>query len=267
MWVLIAGIALAAAAWLAPAALEARSRDVPPPEAVVRACSLGRTYAGADIAWLRTVQLLGDEALERQRWPHLEHWVDLTTALDPTFETPYYFGSVLLVGDAARAQVADRLLQRGQAALPDRYSLPALRGYIAYFSRLDPVTAAVHYRAAALLPGAPHFFETFANRLERQGHTCAEMLRNLNALAAVESAEKRQALLAGRETIVLGCVGGQLKNAASAFRLRTGSDGSLDELRRAGLVTEEPFAPPGRCWEISEGRPALVACTAVEPAP
>ncbi|MBI1949162.1 MAG: hypothetical protein HYS27_25970 [Deltaproteobacteria bacterium] len=260
MWLVFAGVALAAAVVLAPAALVAPADGTPPPEAVGRAAALGRTYAASDLAWLRTVQLMGDPVLEQARWPHLEEWVDLTTRFDPTFETPYHFGALLLVGDPVRAQVADRMLARGEVAQPTSFSLPAMRGFIAYFSQLDPAAAALHYHRAARLPGAPPFFEAFARRLEHQGQTCAQMLRDLNSLAAGETAEKRRALLAGREQIVLGCVEGQLKNAASVYRTRHGRNGSLDELRAAGLLAEEPFAPPGRCWQVVSGRPSLVSC-------
>lgn len=267
MWALLAALALAAAVWMAPRALVEPADDRPPPEAIGRAAALGRSYAAADVTWLRTVQLMGDPVLERARWPHLEEWVDLTTRFDPSFATPYHFGALLLVGDPSRAKVADRLLARGEEAQPTSFSLPAMRGFIAYFSQLDPATAAVHYHRAARLPGAPPFFEAFARRLEHQGHTCAQMLRDLNSLAAGETAEKRRALLAGREQIVLGCVEGQLKNAASAYRTRHGSNGSLDELRAAGLLTEEPFAPPGRCWQVAGGRPSLMSCPTSEGGP
>ncbi len=117
------------------------------------------------------------------------------------------------------------------------------------------------------LEGAPPFLEAFAKRLEHQGHTCAEMLRDLHAIATAETADRRKALLAGRERVVLGCVEGQLKNAAAAYRTRHGTNGSLDELRAAGLVTEEPLAPPGQCWVVVDGNPSLIACPATEPPP
>ncbi len=69
------------------------------------------------------------------------------------------------------------------------------------------------------------------------------------------------------DDVVLGCVEGQLKNAAAAYRTRHGTNGSLDELRAAGLVTEEPLAPPGQCWVVVDGNPSLIACPATEPPP
>lgn len=233
----------------------------------MRVTSLGRYHAASDVVWIRTVQLIGDPQAERQRWPSLEHWIDLTTSLDPKFETPYFFGATLLVSDPARAEAADQLLVRGQQAFPTTFSFPMMRGFVAYFARLDPAGAAVHYHAAAKLPRAPRYLEQFAKRLETQAHTCGEMLRNLNALAAEETPEKRRAMLAEREPIVIACVEGQLKNAAGAYRNEHGKNGSLDELRAAGLVTGELYAPSGRCWVVRGGRPTLQPCPAREAKP
>lgn len=267
MWALLAAIALGLAVWLAPTSQAARPEERPPPEAVSRVAALGRSYAAADVMWLTTVQLMGDPRAEAKRWPGLEDWIDLTTRLDPTFETPYYYGALLLVGEPERAAKADLLLARGQRALPTSFSLPAMRGFIAYFTLLDPAQAAVHYREAAALPGAPPFLEAFARRLEHQGHTCREMLRNLAALAAEADPHRRAALLAGREAMLLGCVEGQLKAAASAFRTRKGRDGTLEEVRAAGLITDEPWAPSGKCWRLESGRPFLEPCSAQEASP
>ena len=234
----------------------------PPPEAMARGAALGRSYAAADVAWLRTVQLIGDPVAERLRWPSLEEWVDLTTRLDPTFVAPYFFGAAMLVGDTERARNVDQILRRGQEAMPVSFSFPMMRGFIAYFALLDPAAAATHYREAAGLPGAPRYLEAFASRLETQVHTCGQMLKDLNALAAEEGVDRRRAMLAEREPILVACVEGQLKNAAGAYRNAHGRNGSLAELREAGLVTGELFAPKGRCWVVNGGRPALVPCPA-----
>ncbi len=267
MWAFFAALALGAAVLLAPGSLEAPHDAAAPPAEMVRTAALGRTFAASDVMWLRTVQVMGDPALERRHWPGLESWVDVTTLLDPTFETPYFFGTALLVADPARAEVADRLLERGQRAFPDRFSFPMMRGFIAYFSRLDPASAAVHYHEAARLPDAPPHLEAFARRLETQVHTCSEMLRNLGALAAQETPDKQRALLAEREPILIGCAEGQLKNAAAAFRNRQGRDGSLEELAAAGLVGGDLYTPMGRCWIVTAGRPSLVPCAASEGPP
>lgn len=267
MWALIGAIALGAAVLLAPGSFERPEDSAAPPEPIVRAVSLGRSFAASDVIWLQTVQLMGDPVAEQRRWPGLEGWVDLTTRLDPAFETPYFFGAALLVSDPARASIVDQLLARGQNELPDHYLFPMMRGFIAYFSRLDPAAAAVHYRHAASLPGAPPFYQQFARRLETQAHSCNEMLRNLTALAAAETPEKQRALLADREPIVLSCVEGQLRNAAAAFRTREFRDASLEDLRAAGLVAGELYAPPGRCWVVEGGRPSLVPCDDAEGPP
>ncbi len=267
MWALVASVALAIAVAVAPAALPERADGRPPPEVLSRAVALGRSHAAADLAWLGTVQLMGDPQQEAARWPGLEDWIDLTTRLDPGFETPYHYGALLLVGDLQRADAADALLARGQQALPARFSLPAMRGFIAYFTRLDPARAAVHYREAARLPGAPQFLAVFAQRLEHQGHTCPDVLRNLTALASVSDPRERAALLAGRERMMLGCVEGQLRGAAAAFRTRLGRDGTLDQVRAEGLLVDEPWAPPGQCWTLEYGRPKLLPCPAPEDRP
>lgn len=261
MWAVLAVAALGLAVLVAPNGLVEQEDPSPPPEAVTRAAALGRTFAAADLIWLRTVQIIGDGPMIARRWPQLEHWVDLSTRLDPAFETPYFFGAVLLAGDRERAHVTDALLERGQRALPNVYSLPMMRGYIAYFSRMDPAAAAVHYATAAQLPGAPRFLGKFAATLEKQAVTCSAMARDLEMLARVESPDKRNAMLAEREGLLISCVEGQLKNAAAAYRnSHEGRNGTLKELQDAGLVESELFAPPGRCWTVKGGRGVLVPC-------
>lgn len=267
MWAILAALALGAAVLLAPDRMVEEGDSAPPPEAVTRVAALGRSHAAADVIWLRTVQLIGDPKAERRRWPSLEHWVDLTTRLDPAFATPYFFGAALLVGDPKRVAIADQLLERGQAAIPNDFSFPMMRGYIAYFGRLDPAGAAAQYRAASRLPGAPRYLEAFATRLETQAHNCTELLRNLSALAAAETPERRRAMLAEREPIAIGCVEGSLKNAAGAYRNRYGRDGTLEELRAEGLLSGQLYAPPGQCWKLSSGRPSLGPCATNEGRP
>ena len=267
MWAILAALALGAAVLLAPTPMAGEGDPTPPPEAVTRVAALGRSYAAADVIWLQTIQIIGDPKAEQRHWPSLEHWVDLTTRLDPAFATPYFFGAALLVGDPKRVEVADQLIERGQAAIPEDFSFPMMRGYIAYFGRLDPAAAAVQYRTAARLPGAPRYLEAFATRLETHAHNCTELLRNLSALAAAETPERRRAMLAEREPIAVGCVEGYLKNAAGAYRNRVGRDGTLEELRAEGLVSGPLYAPPGQCWKLRCGSPSLSPCPPAEGAP
>jgi hypothetical protein len=153
MPLLLAALMLAAVAY-ATAPDNRASDDLDPtpwPPAAVRVAALGRSSAAADVAWLKTVQLLGSDAQAAAGYPELEKWIDLITTLDPRFEEPYFFGATLLVTDPERAPQIDALLERGEQVFPGLFHFAMLRGFLAQFGLLDATKASEHYRRASTM--------------------------------------------------------------------------------------------------------------------
>jgi hypothetical protein len=227
--------------------------------AVVQVASLGRREAAADAMWLRTVQLMGSTAYETAGYPHLETWLGHIADLDPQFVTPYLLGAVLLTTDRARSEVVDEILARGEVALPHLFSLPMMRGFVAYFGALDPARAAGHYRRAAAFPDAPEYLGAFAKRLDHEVASCGNLQRNLADAHAHATQRERDMLEGEARTILENCQKTLLERGAAAFRLSRGHEPTVDEVVAEGLA-EAPVAPRGQCWKLDHGRAALGPC-------
>jgi hypothetical protein len=236
----------------------------PWPQAAVRAASLGRTDAAADIAWVKTVQLMGSDRFAADGYPHLEGWVDLVTALEPRFDIAYFFGAILLVTDEKRAAAVDDLLARGEAALPDSFDMPMARGFVAYFGRQDPGAAADHYARAAKLPRAPKYLMQFAEHLRQQSADCRAMQNDLHALASQGTKDVAQAMAAERFAILHECVSSLIKRVDGNYKLAHGGKGlTVQQYVEQGLIDRELIAvtqTPELCWSLDSSKPSLRPC-------
>lgn len=260
---LIACVLAAVAVATAPPSRAADDVEPTPwPPAVVRVAALGRTSAAADVAWLKTVQLLGSDAQAAAGYPELEKWIDLITVLDPTFEEPYFFGATLLVTDRERAPQIDALLERGEKAFPELFQLSMLRGFLAQFGLLDSPRAAGHYRRASQMKGAPAYLSAYADRLAREGAGCANIMADLKQLAASTSTAQADALAQQRGAILEHCLAGLVNATATQLRLNNpkGTPATLADVE-AALGYSVP-RPPDRCWHLEFDRAKLVPCRA-----
>jgi len=120
-----------------------------PTEALSRA-AFGFDAVLADALWIDMIQGLskwrGDEALPR--------YLDRIVALDPKFEHPYRLGITFLPWFGRMAE-AERLAERGMAALPHDWEIPFYLG-AQYHIQGGSFDKALHYvTLAAQKPGAP----------------------------------------------------------------------------------------------------------------
>ncbi len=132
---------------------------------VLRPALLGYHHLGADILWLRTLQVLGKKknSVEEHVW--LYHTMDVITTLDPLYAYVYYVGGVVLTNMAGRADLSNQLLEKGHAANPSEWNLPFLLGYNHYFVLGDSAKGAEYIGRAAKIPGAPGFLPGLATRM------------------------------------------------------------------------------------------------------
>jgi hypothetical protein len=198
--------ACALATWGLASRLEAgklRPYDVGvvPRAATLRWLSLGHPTLAANLLWLRAVQYIGDPRANDRGWNKLYPLVDTLTDLDPRHGYAYQVAGTLL---SAYDQVAESnaILEKGTRALPDRYILPYLRAFNAFYYD-DDWTAAGRYAAiSARTPGAPAHV--------RQ-NVLAYYVKGKRADAAVEFLE--QSLLEAKDPETQKAVEGQLRQA------------------------------------------------------
>lgn len=132
---------------------------------VLRPALLGYHHLGADILWLKTLQVLGKKknSIDEHVW--LYHAMDVITTLDPLYAYVYYVGGVVLTDMANRVDLSNQLLEKGHAANTNEWNLPFLLGYNYYFVLGDPVKGAEYIGRAAQLPGSPDFLPGLATRM------------------------------------------------------------------------------------------------------
>ncbi len=131
----------------------------------LRPALLGYHHLGADILWLRTLQVLGKKknSIDEHVW--LYHAMDVITTLDPLYAYVYYVGGVVLTDMASRVDLSNQLLEKGHAANPNEWNLPFLLGYNHYFVLGDPAMGADYIGRAARTPGGPGFLPGLATRM------------------------------------------------------------------------------------------------------
>lgn len=295
---LTAAFAASGAVWFAPPAPEgSESTTLPPPPTAgfVKALSLGRHAAAADLVWLRTAQFIGAPFSERVLYAGLEHWVSLASDLDPMWERPYFHGSILLATLPGRQAASARILEEAEeklvtdacrletaCALPDfsdasdverkcvpcaplveqgcNWRVPLSQGFVAYFGQLD-AAAAAKYFCESRRRGGPEYLTPFSARLARSGHTCRQLRQDLAGLAR-QSAEGGSEMLSGQQEqlrIVINCEQEAVKQAALAYNLRKGTwPVTITELLDEGLLDEPPWVPgPGLCWNRRTDAPGF----------
>jgi hypothetical protein len=129
------------------------------------------SYTGlaADIYWIRAVQYFGGE--RRSNDPNkgyslLYPLLNIATSLDPRFNIAYRFGAIFLSEKPPRGpgrpDQAIALLQKGIAAMPEKWEYYQDLGFVHFWARHDYNAAAEWFRKAGDVPGAPWFLKSLA---------------------------------------------------------------------------------------------------------
>lgn len=132
---------------------------------ILRPALLGYHHLGADILWLRMLQVLGKKNNSADEHAWLYHAMDVITTLDPLYAYVYYVGGVVLTDLAERVDLSNQLLEKGHAANPNEWNLPFLLGYNYYFVLNEPAKGAEYISRAAKIPGGPGFLPGLATRM------------------------------------------------------------------------------------------------------
>ncbi|MBX3330350.1 MAG: hypothetical protein KF722_08110 [Nitrospira sp.] len=207
---------------------------------------LGYHHLGADLLWLRLLQVWGKKKNTNNEYEWMYHALDVITTLDPRYAYAYYVGGVALANYANRPDLSNSLLEKGHHSNPSEWNLPFLLGYNYYFALGDAIKGAEYIGRAARTPGAPDFLPGLATRMHAEAGNPDVALQFLEALwkenpdlVVREKLETRaKEVLIERDLRILERAIAQYHNDHHAFPLSLTDLVSRKYLER---LPEEPF--------------------------
>ena len=230
----------------------------------------------ADLYWIRALQYFGGhtkEAKERAAdglepppalaakapvsFDNLYPLLDIATTLDPRFNIAYRFGSIFLSESyphgPGRPDQAVALLEKGLAAMPDKWQYWQDIGFVYYWNVHDYIKAADAFKRGAAIPGAPWWLQSLAaTTLVRGGDRGASRLL-WQQLA--ETADNDYARTAARTKLQqLDAIEAieRLQPVVDALTTRTGAQVTdWAALIRSGAIPGIPLDPAGVPFELS----------------
>lgn len=149
---------------------------------VLRVALLGHQHLGADVIWLRIVQVLGEDVVAERDYEWLNHALDVVTTLDPQYVYAYDAGGTILAELAHRVDWSNRLLQKGYEANPTAWRLPFILAFNQFFHLQDYMKAGEYMSQVARIPGRPYYVDTLAARLYVEGGSPTLALSYLDSM-------------------------------------------------------------------------------------
>jgi len=227
-----------------------------PTASTLRWLSLGHPTLAANLLWLRAVQYIGEPRSRERGWDKLFPLVDTLTDLDPRHGYAYQVAGTLLSAFDHPSE-SNTILEKGARALPDRYILPLLRSFNAFYNDDDWEAAGRFAAIASRAKDAPPHTRHYA---------LAFYVKGQRADAAVDFLE--QSLSEARDPETRKAVEGQLLQARlerDAARLEAAVKSwreryvvgplFLQQLVSEGLVAAVPPDPNGgELYLDGEGR-------------
>ncbi len=207
---------------------------------------LGYHHLGADLLWLRLVQVIGNKRNSEDEYEWMYHALDVITTLDPQYAYAYYAGGVILGDLANRTDLSNLLLKKGFNANPDVWNIPFLLGYNYYFLLVDPAKGAEYIMKAASLPDGPAYLPGLATRMAAEAGNPDTALVFLEArLADTHDPEMREVLAYRMKEVIIERDLHILESAVEAYRTQRGTlPATLTDLVAVGslpMLPQEPF--------------------------
>ena len=213
---------------------------------------LGYHHLGADILWLRLVQVVGNKRNSEDEYEWMYHALDVITTLDPRYTYAYYAGGIILGDLANRPDLSIRLLRKGVSANPEVWNLPFLLGYNYYFLLGDPTNGAAYIMQAARLPDAPAYLSGLATRMAAEAGSPDTALAFLDArLLDTQDPEMREVLAYRMKEVIIERDLRTLEHAVEAYRSQQRVfPGTLADLVVAGALPNLPQEPFGGDYRL-----------------
>ena len=213
---------------------------------------LGYHHLGADILWLRLVQVLGKKRNSADEYEWMYHALDVITTLDPQYAYAYYAGGVILGDLANRTDLSNRLLEKGAKANPDVWNIPFLLGYNYYFLVGDPAKGAEYIMQAARLADGPSYLPGLATRMAAEAGSPDTALAFLEArLLETQDLEMREVLAYRMKEVIIERDLRILESAVEAYRTQHRTPPArLADLVAAGALSSLPQEPFGGDYRL-----------------
>jgi len=207
---------------------------------------LGYHHLGADILWLRLIQVIGKKRNSADEYEWMYHALDVITTLDPQYAYAYYAGGVTLGDLANRPDLSIRLLEKGVNANPKVWNIPFLLGYNYYFLLDDPAKGAEYIMEAARRPDGPSYLPGLATRMAAEAGNPDTALAFLEArLLETDDPEMREVLAKRMKEVIIERDIRTLEDAVEVYRTQYRAlPATLSDLVVAGalpILPQEPF--------------------------
>jgi tetratricopeptide (TPR) repeat protein len=213
---------------------------------------LGYHHLGADILWLRLVQVIGKKRNSADEYEWMYHALDVLTTLDPQYAYAYYAGGVILGDIANRPDLSNRLLEKGVKANPQAWNIPFLLGYNYYFLLGDPAKGAEYIMWAARLPNGPSYLPGLATRMAAEAGSLDTALAFLQArLTDTNDPEMREVLASRMKEVIIERDLRLLESAVEAYRTQHRAlPATITDLVAAGALPTLPQEPFGGDYRL-----------------
>jgi|CXWL01.1.fsa_nt_gi hypothetical protein len=227
---------------------------------------LGYHHVGADLLWLRLLQVVGKKRNSVDEYEWMYHALDVVTTLDSQYTYAYYVGGNILGDLANRPDLSNRLLEKGAEANPEVWYIPFLLGYNYYFLLGDPAKGAEHIIRAASLPDGPSYLPGLATRMAAEAGNPETALAFLEArLLETQDPEMREFLanrmkevIIERDLRILGSAVAVYWTQHHSFPVR------LTDLVAVGVLPMLPKEPFGGDYRLDPTTGAISSSTRPE---
>ena len=213
---------------------------------------LGYHHLGADILWLRLIQVIGKKRNSADEYEWMYHALDVLTTLDPQYAYAYYAGGVILGDLANRPDLSNRLLEKGVGANSEVWNIPFLLGYNYYFLLGDPAKGAEYIMQAARLPDGPSYLPGLATRMAAEAGSPDTAVAFLEArLQEAQDPEMREVLAKRMKEVIIERDLRLLGSAVETYRMQYQvPPATLTDLVVAGVLPNLPEEPFGGDYRL-----------------
>jgi tetratricopeptide (TPR) repeat protein len=224
---------------------------------------LGYHHVGADMLWLRLIQVIGKKRNSSDEYEWMYHALDVLTTLDPQYAYAYYVGGNILGDLANRPDLSIRLLEKGVNANPEVWNLPFLLGYNYYFLLGDPAKGAEYIMQAASLPDRPAYLPGLATRMAAEAGSPDTALAFLEArLLETQDPYTRESLANRMKEVIIERDLPILESAVEVYRTHYHTlPATLADLVVAGALPSLPQEPFGGDYRLDRATGVVSSST------
>ena len=214
---------------------------------------LGHRTLAANLTWLRAVQYIGEPRASERGWEKLYPLVDAVTELDPGHGYAYQVAGTIL-SSVGRIDESNRILEKGVRSAPERYILPYLRAFNAFYYDDDWQAAGEWAVVSARTPGAPaHVRHNVLAYFVKGRRADAAVAFLEQSLTEAKDPETRKAVESQLEQARLEQAAARIDDALAEWRRRYFVDPfDLEQLVGDGLLSTIPADPRGGSWTVGE---------------